>query len=176
MKNPQRLTAGLLILFFCLVLPVLTGCPPGTTEEPKGVDGTYDETIPGHSGDVKVTIKVENGVLSDVQVEALGETPDLGGAAAKKLEARILETQSVDIDAVSGASVTSAAVLAAARACVVEAGLVSRTPVPGEDVTIDGYDVVVVGGGASGFAATLAAQEKGAKVLVLEQTGQLGGL
>ncbi|MDR0759012.1 MAG: FAD-binding protein [Treponema sp.] len=177
MKIPRKLTAGLRILFFCLVLPGLIGCSPETTsEEPKGVDGVYVETIPGHSGDVKVSIKVENGALTDVQVEALGETPDLGGAAAQKLAARILETQSVDIDAVSGASVTSAAVLVAARACFVEAGLVSRTPVPGEDVTIDGYDVVVVGGGASGFAATLAAQEKGAKVLVLEQTGQLGGL
>jgi fumarate reductase flavoprotein subunit len=140
------------------------------------VDGVYEETIPGHSGDVKVTITVENGVLSDVQVEAPGETPALGGAAAQKLAARILETQSVNIDAVSGASIASAAVLAAARACFVEASLVSRTPVSGEDVTIDGYDVVVVGGGASGFAATLAAHNEDAKVIVLEQTGQLGGL
>jgi fumarate reductase flavoprotein subunit len=177
MKNLQRLTAGSLILFFCLVVPVLTGCSDGTpTEEPKGVDGVYDETIRGHLGNVTVTITVEGGVLTGVTADALLETPGLGGAAAQKLAERILETQSVDIDAVSGASVTSSAVLAAARACFVEAGLVSRTPVPGEDVTIDGYDVVVVGGGASGFAATLAAREKGAKVIVLEQTGQLGGL
>ncbi|MDR2740586.1 MAG: FMN-binding protein, partial [Treponema sp.] len=109
MKNPQRLTAGLLILFFCMVLPGLTGCPAeAAVEEIPGVDGVYDETIPGHSGDVTVTIKVENGVLTDVQINAPSETPDLGGAAAKKLAARILETKSVDIDIVSGASVTSA--------------------------------------------------------------------
>jgi fumarate reductase flavoprotein subunit len=177
MKKLRKIMAGLFILFFCLVIPILTGCSSGTgTEEPKGVDGVYDETIRGHSGDVKVTITVENGILSDVQVEALSETPDLGGAAAKRLGARILETRSVDIDVVSGASVTSTAVLVAARACFEAAGLVSLTPVPGEDVIIDGYDVVVVGGGASGFAATLAAHNAGAKVIVLEQTGQLGGL
>jgi fumarate reductase flavoprotein subunit len=177
MEKLRKLTAGLLILFFCLVLPELTGCSPGTdSEEPKGVDGEYNETIPGHSGNVKVTIKVENGILSSVQAEAPGETPNLGGVAAQKLAARILETRSVDIDVISGASVTSYAVLAAARACFEEAGLVSLTPVSGTDVIIDGYDVVVVGGGASGFAATLAAHNAGAKVIVLEQTGQLGGL
>jgi fumarate reductase flavoprotein subunit len=176
-KDLQKLRVRLLILFFGFTLLTITGCPADNpTEISKGIDGEYDETVPGHLGNVKVAIKVEGGVLTDVQVEALMETPDLGGAAAEKLRERILETRSVDIDIVSGASVTSAAVLAAARACFDKAGLVSLTPIPGETVTIEGYDVVVVGGGASGFAATLAAHNEGAKVIVLEQTGQLGGL
>src|SRR5438045_7390612 len=44
-----------------------------------------------------------------------------------------------------------------------------RTPVVAE------YDVIVVGGGASGCAAAIAAARAGARVLVLERGGCLGG-
>lgn len=37
------------------------------------------------------------------------------------------------------------------------------------------YDVVVCGGGPSGFPAALAARRRGCRVLLVEQTGQLGG-
>ena len=40
----------------------------------------------------------------------------------------------------------------------------------------DGYDVVVVGGGPSGVAAAVAAGRLGRKVVLIEQTGCLGGL
>lgn len=44
-----------------------------------------------------------------------------------------------------------------------------RTPVIGQ------YDVVVAGGGPAGVSAAVAAGRKGAKVLLIEQTGCLGG-
>ena len=37
------------------------------------------------------------------------------------------------------------------------------------------YDVVVCGGGTSGVAAALAAARDGAKTLLIERVGQLGG-
>lgn len=40
----------------------------------------------------------------------------------------------------------------------------------------DGYDVVVCGGGPSGIPAALAAGRAGLRVLLIEQTGQLGGV
>ncbi len=39
----------------------------------------------------------------------------------------------------------------------------------------DAYDVIVVGGGTSGFAAAIAAARTGAKTLVIERLGTLGG-
>jgi pyruvate/2-oxoglutarate dehydrogenase complex dihydrolipoamide dehydrogenase (E3) component len=42
--------------------------------------------------------------------------------------------------------------------------------------TGDAYDVVVVGGGTSGVAAAIAAARTGAKTLVIERVGALGGL
>ena len=40
----------------------------------------------------------------------------------------------------------------------------------------DGYDLVVCGGGPSGIPAALSAKRAGLKVLLIEQTGQLGGV
>lgn len=40
---------------------------------------------------------------------------------------------------------------------------------------IDGYDIIVAGGGPGGFAAAVAAGRAGAKVLLLERAGCLGG-
>ncbi len=39
----------------------------------------------------------------------------------------------------------------------------------------EGFDIIVVGGGGSGLASAVAAAERGAKVLVIEKTKQLGG-
>ena len=38
------------------------------------------------------------------------------------------------------------------------------------------FDVVVCGGGPAGIAAAISAARKGAKTLLLEQTGALGGM
>ena len=40
----------------------------------------------------------------------------------------------------------------------------------------DGWDVIVVGGGPSGCAAATAAAREGAKTLLMEGTGALGGM
>lgn len=45
------------------------------------------------------------------------------------------------------------------------------------NVSIDKrWDVIVVGGGPSGCAAAIAAAREGAKVLIIESTGSLGGM
>ena len=40
----------------------------------------------------------------------------------------------------------------------------------------EGYDVIVAGGGPSGIAAAVAAAREGAKTLLIELSGQLGGM
>lgn len=40
----------------------------------------------------------------------------------------------------------------------------------------DGYDVIVVGGGPAGVTAAVSAAREGAKTLLIEATGALGGM
>ena len=40
----------------------------------------------------------------------------------------------------------------------------------------ENYDVIVAGGGPSGITAAVAAAREGAKTLLIEQSGQLGGM
>ena len=62
----------------------------------------------------------ETEILS-VKIDASGETPELGGAAAPKLEQAILDAQGLEVDAVSGATVTSDAVKKAVANCISQA-------------------------------------------------------
>jgi heterodisulfide reductase subunit A-like polyferredoxin len=41
---------------------------------------------------------------------------------------------------------------------------------------LNGYDILVAGGGPSGFCAAVEAARAGAKVLLVEATGMLGGM
>jgi fumarate reductase flavoprotein subunit len=181
MEKAKKLMARYFVLLFILVLApfvLFTACPGAENpESPKADDGTYGpKTRRGHLSEVSASIKIENGELTELTVDAGGETAGLGGAAAAYLRDLILANKTTKLDVVSGASATSYAVLAAVEDCFAEAGFTSKNYTPPAPLTLEGYDVVVVGGGASGFAATMAAWEKGAKVLVLEQTPQLGGL
>lgn len=172
----KKIVSVLLVL--CMIFSV-TSCSNSTptdsqkTNEP--VD--YSVTEKGFAGDVTVTLTAEGGKITNVKVDAPSETKELGGMAAEKLATKILETQSYKLDSVSGATITSTAVLKAAEQAFANANITAQEveQAVAEVEEIDA-DVVVVGGGTAGMTAALAASEKGAKVVVLEKTGTLGGL
>ncbi|MCD7817871.1 MAG: nitroreductase family protein [Lachnospiraceae bacterium] len=84
---------------------------------------TYTASAAGISSDVTVTIVVNDGAIVDCAIDASGETPDIGGAAAETIQAQIIESGSLEIDAVSGATITSDAITAALEEIASEAGL-----------------------------------------------------
>ena len=86
--------------------------------------GDYTGTANGFGGPVDVTLTVgEAGGITNVEIKGDGETPDVGGAAIPTLAAALLEAQSAEIDAVSGATFTSQAVKdAAAQAIALASG------------------------------------------------------
>ena len=85
-------------------------------EESVYTPGTYSATADG-MGKVKVTMTFSETAITDVVLDVSNETPSIGGAPETEaaLRAAILDAQSGEIDAVSGASITSSAVSKAAK-------------------------------------------------------------
>ena len=194
--NSKILKAVLsLVLVMALVLGVVS-CGKGDTES-KATDssatseapaeaakvtaGTYSASEKGYSSDVKVDVTVdESGSITDIKVDASGETPTIGGEAAPVMAENIKSGQRLDVDTVSGATFTSKAILAATENALTQAGVDVSTLKPeevaaaeDEEVTVD---VGIIGGGASGTAAAAAAIDGGASVIMVERTGNVGGI
>ena len=85
-------------------------------------DGTYTSSSKGCLSDVTVTVTVSGGKVSDVSIDASGETPELGGAAAETLAGELTTAGSTSgVDAVAGATLTSDAVFTAMDDCLSQA-------------------------------------------------------
>ncbi len=83
--------------------------------------GTYSATSKGYASDVTVTMTFDESAITDVQIDVSGETPDVGGKSGDTLAQRILDAQSAEIDAYSGATFSSNAVKDAAANCIAQA-------------------------------------------------------
>jgi len=105
----------------------LTEAADEAADEQAGSTGTYKEgtyrvTLPGLESDVTVVLTFDaNNRITAVGINASGETPELGGAAATQLAGAILSAQSADVEAVAGATVTSEAIINAAKECLDQA-------------------------------------------------------
>ena len=85
--------------------------------------GSYTATEDGFEGPVEVTVEIgDNGGITDLTITGANETPDVGGAAIPLLKKAILEKQSADVDAVTGATFTSDAVKLATAEALAQAG------------------------------------------------------
>lgn len=167
------------------------GAGSALAEEKKYTPGTYSATVRG-MGDVTVTMTFDETSITDVVIDAAGETQGLGDMAAEKLREAIISGQSAEVDAVTGATVTSTAVKEAAGKCIAQAmgvpfaeetaaaAAAPKTkwydeayfakPAPITDIseTID-TEVVVVGAGNGGCIAAVSAADLGAKVVWVEK-------
>ena len=151
--------------------------------------GTYSAAVKGMESDVTVTMTFDAESITDVQIDVSGETPAIGGAIGDKMAQAILDAQSWDIDAVTGATVSSEAIRKAAAACVAQATgsevvieeeapaadvdwLGQEPEVAEEDITAEyECDVLVIGAGTAGTFAAAAAVEEGAKTILVERFG-----
>ncbi|HOX32756.1 MAG TPA: FAD-binding protein [Spirochaetales bacterium] len=130
---------------------------------------------------IRVEVSVDAARIREVKVLSCDDTPGFKESAIARIPAAIVERQSLGVDAVTGSTLTSRGIISAATLALEEAGAdilaLSSVKEPKREASVEyAADVVVIGAGASGSAAALAAVEKGAKVLVLEKTGQVGGM
>jgi flavocytochrome c len=146
-------------------------------------NGTYEEKINGHNAAFTVKVTINNNKIEKIEYPDNLETIGVGRLALDKVSDKIIKNQSLGVDSVTGASISSFALKTAVGKALEKAGAtkadiknlmkkVEKHPaLPSEVKT----QVVIVGGGGTGLAAAIAAQQAGAKVIVLEKLGFLGG-
>ena len=103
------------ILGIVLALDIANaGTVPAADNSDTYTDGTYTAGAQGCLSEVGVTVTITGGKVTNVVIDASGETPELGGKAAETLSASLLAAGStVGVDAVSGSTMTRDAVFAA---------------------------------------------------------------
>ncbi len=175
-----------LVLVLVLLLSVLSGCTTGT-DDASGDDlyiaGTYKGKAEGHNGPIEVEVKVDAKEIKSVEVLGHEESAGVADPALERIPERIVEDQSLAVDAVAGATFTSNGILEAVEEALKEAGAdIAALKVAGdkeekvgEKLTMEA-DLVVVGGGIAGLAATLEASDNGAEnIILLEKMPAVGG-
>ena len=160
------------------------------TASVKMAPGTYTGQGTGFRVSEPITVNVtvsENEIL-DIQVDQVNtsEKPSILQSVVDLMLPRILENQSVAVDAITGATASSNGVKQAitdALTQALEAGGSDASAISAfqtapakstETITLD-TDVLVVGMGGSGVAAALSAAENGASVLAIDKAGKYGG-
>ena len=99
-----------------------TGTVPAADSTASLADGTYTASEQGCLSEVAVTVTVPGGKVTNVAIDASGETPELGGKAAETLAAQLTQTGSTaGADAITGATLTSEAIFTAMDACLAQA-------------------------------------------------------
>ena len=144
--------------------------------------GTYTGKADGRNGEITVDVTFSEDAITDIVVKDHQETAGISDAAINELPGEIVASQSLAVDAKSGATFTSEGLVNAVADAVAQAGgdadALRAVPVEKErsTETIEmTTDVVVVGGGAAGMAATVRLEQLGKNVILLEKASFLGG-
>jgi len=80
----------------------------------KWKDGAWQGKAEGAHGDVVLTVTVEKGKIKAITVDQQQEASGVSDAAFERVPREIIQKQSTNVDAVSGASLSSKAIMAAA--------------------------------------------------------------
>ena len=125
-----KMTRNILLMLVATVLMGIvlnlyihnTGTVPAADNAAPLTDGSYTSSAQGCLSEVSVTVTITGGKVTDVSIDASGETPSLGGAAAETLAPQLAEAGSTaGVDAVSGSTMTSDAVFTAMDDCLAQA-------------------------------------------------------
>ncbi len=104
--------AVVLVLLSCAILFVGNGMT-GNTETAAGGEAVLTGTAEGFGGEVSVTLTMDGDKIADVAITGDSETQGIGSNAIEQLPEKIVEANSAEVEAVSGATVTSNAIMEA---------------------------------------------------------------
>ncbi len=161
----------------------LFGCAPKSSNsaQPSYHAGTYTGTGTGNGGDIVVEVTFSDHAIESIDIVSQSETPTIAAGALEDLPKRVVETQSLGLDAVSGATMSSMGFMNAVADAVQKAGGnvtalkktgASETSKEAQELSAD---VVVVGAGGAGMSSAIRLEELGKSVILVEKTYRLGG-
>lgn len=153
-------------------------------------DGTYTGKAPsfGVMKEMELAVTFKDNAIVSIETICAGsatqadeeEYSNIYATVEQKLYPRIIEAQSLDVDAICGATVSSNAAKTILRNVIdANGGNSAGWDIPVEKSTevveLRDYDVIVVGLGSSGVASFLSAAENGCTVFGMDAAGKIGG-
>lgn len=171
----------ILVLAMVLCMAAYGAAPAQATQAGTYTPGTYTGVGAGKNGDITVEVTFSTEKIESIRIVSHTETPSLSDAAIEQIPTKIVEAQSLGVDAVSGATYTSNGIVEAVADAVKQAGgdveaLKNVQVAAGEHVEEElSTDVVVVGGGGAGMSAAVRLAELGQQVILFEKASFLGG-
>lgn len=131
-------------------------------------DGTYTGTGNGLQGAISVSVTVENGQITAIEVTEQQETPSFWDMCAEAVPAAIIDAQDPDVDITTGATYSTAGIKEAVKAAL---GLTEEAAA----MPFETPDMIVIGAGMGGVTAATRGAQLGLNVLLIEGTGTIGG-
>jgi uncharacterized protein with FMN-binding domain len=96
------------ILIIVTFLLVIAGCAAlGGGREIAAPDGIYEGTGQGHRGPIHVQVRLSGGSITEIEIVDSEEDRFVGAEAMEELLELVIEYNTTDIDAVSGATESS---------------------------------------------------------------------
>ncbi|MGN1404671.1 MAG: FAD-dependent oxidoreductase, partial [Erysipelotrichaceae bacterium] len=174
----KKLLSFLLAL---MMVVTLSGCAKDSGNASSAVSGTFEGESVGMQGPVKVSMTVEDGKITAVELSEIHETASVASVAMARIPEQMVEHQTTTVDTVTGATLCSNAIMRAATDAAKNAGLDMDTlnanayhAEKQDDISLSA-DVVVVGAGGAGFAAAIQAAQNGTSVIMIEKSSVCGG-
>ena len=156
----KKLVAALLSVLMVMSLSACSSQPTGTATY---TAGTYTGTGAGRNGDITVEVVFTDDAIESVTITDHAETGCISDPAINTIPEAIVESQSLGVDAVTGATLTSNGIIDAVADAVEQAGgdvealkAVVVEKAAGEAIE-ETVEVVIVGAGDAGIAAAASA-------------------
>lgn len=147
--------------------------------------GTYKVKAKGHgSSFMPMEVTLSDNAIQRIRVDASGETSGIADEVFKRLPAKIVKGQTLNVDTVAGATISSRGVVDGVAEAITLAGgdatewkQRAKPEAATQAAQVEEYqtDVVVVGAGGAGLAAATRILQHDKQVVILEKFPQLGG-
>ena len=102
---------SILLCFILICSLSLFAC--AKESESKWNDGSYEGKAEGVHGDIQLLVTIEKGAIKSIDVTSQAETSGVSEVAFTEVPKSIIDSQSTDVETVTGATVSSEAIITA---------------------------------------------------------------